>query len=98
MESQSSIAQQQVLTWIGPDFHESGPTVLTRRVLYATGCSDPYGMKMLEVNDSRKSMPLFAVILLLLMSMTPFAAGKAVDSNEAPTIFVEGLPLFIRQL
>ncbi|MDP6899401.1 MAG: S8 family serine peptidase [Candidatus Thalassarchaeaceae archaeon] len=30
-----------------------------------------------------------------MMSMTPFAAGKTVDDNNTPTIFVEGLPPLI---
>ena len=44
---------------------------------------------------TRFTAPLFAVVLLMLTSFSPLALGDVnspSESNERPTIFVEGLP------
>ena len=71
--------------------------VLTRLVLYVIGVWHPFGMHMLSSESTLKA-PIFAVLLMLLTSMSPLALEGTSESfvvHEEPTIIVPGLPSLI---
>ncbi|MDG1525754.1 MAG: S8 family serine peptidase, partial [Candidatus Thalassarchaeaceae archaeon] len=66
-------------------------------MLYVIGVWHPFGMHMLSSESTLKA-PIFAVLLLLLTSMSPLALGDNSESfevREEPTIIVPNLPSLI---